>query len=58
MWAMPLTVTGWAQPTRWTVTGSVWLKQPAWANGSRAAYETGWLTAWGWEQTAWRWPWR
>jgi len=26
MWAVPLMVTCWAQPTRWTVTGSVWVK--------------------------------
>jgi hypothetical protein len=59
---MPLMVAGWAQPTRWMVTGSVWVKWPAWANGSCVAYETGWLTGRGWEQTArglaWRQDWR
>jgi hypothetical protein len=52
---MPPMVTGWAQPARWTATGSVWVKWPAWANGSCAAYETGWVTGWGWVQTAWGW---
>jgi hypothetical protein len=51
MWAMPLMVTGLAQPTRWIVTGSVWVKLSAWANGSDAAYETGWVTGRDWKQT-------
>ena len=55
---MPLMVTGSAQPTRWMVTGSVWVKYPAWANDSGAAYETGWVTGRGWKQTPWGLAWR
>jgi hypothetical protein len=58
MWAMPLMVTGSVQPTRRMATGSVWVKYSTWANGSGAAYETGWVTGQGWKQTPWGLAWR